>query len=82
MKVKSISKNQTVINLDRASVFVSYETPVAAFIEGQGYFRTETKWSQTTTRHINKWLGSVDATEKPQEFFDGLLTAKEITNNI
>lgn len=38
------------------TILFSYNTPVAAFILGQGWYITEKKWSQTTSRHITKWL--------------------------
>lgn len=70
---------------DGTLVLVSYETPVAARIfslasenDGCALFRTSKKWSQTTTRHINKWLNQEfhckPYKEMPQEFFDNLLS--------
>ena len=57
MKIKSIKANQTQVELnDGTIIFVSYETPVAAFVVGKGIIRTSKKWSQTTTRHINGWI--------------------------
>lgn len=70
MKLKSIAANQTEITLANGTrVFFSYETPVAAIVEGKSY-RTEQKWSATTSRHISKWCGNAET--KPQEFFDKL----------
>jgi hypothetical protein len=40
------------------SVLFSYETPVAAFCEEKGFMRTSTKYSVTTSRHINYWLNT------------------------
>jgi len=37
------------------SVFFSYQTAVAGLDE-KGFFRTAEKFSQTTTKQINKWL--------------------------
>lgn len=66
-----------------AYILISYSTPVACRIiteygdESYRYYayRTKQKWSQTTSRHINKWFGGLaDAIEKkPQNFFDSLL---------
>ena len=50
----------------------SYNTPVAAYQEGVGYFRTEEKYSATTTKHINKWLEGVNASLRPEQFFFGI----------
>ena len=59
MKVNSIGSNQTVItsSLDRSTVEVlySYETPVAVRGPTMNY-KTERKWSVTTSKHINKFL--------------------------
>lgn len=79
MKLKSIGKNQTEITIhDMKVVFFSYETPVAAFVDGT-FYRTGKKWSTTTTRHINQWLGGnnaagvvPDAEVKSQDWFDSL----------
>lgn len=73
MKVKSIGANQTELTLANGDqVFFSYETPVAAIVDGLSY-KTEKKFSTTTTRHLNKWLGRLNATEKPQSFFENLV---------
>ncbi len=73
MKLNPIAANQNVVTFSNGvEVFISYETPVAAYVPGEGWVRTSTKWSVTTTRHINKWLGGSIATEKDQSFFDGL----------
>ena len=75
MRIEQEGSNQTVVIVDNANILFSYETPVAAIIDGD-YYKTEKKWSRTTTRHINDWLDGDEATEKPQEFFDNLI--KEI----
>lgn len=59
--------------LGNRSVLFSYKTPVAVHIEGVGYFKTEKKWSRTTSRHINAFLNGSEAQEKPQSFFDELV---------
>ena len=78
MNVKSLGANKTVITLTNGdSVFVSYETPVAAYTKN-GYFKTAKHWSATTTKHINSWLRTegqepqhVNTIE--QEMLDGML---------
>ena len=72
MKLKSIASNMTELHFSSYVVLFSYETPVAAYVAGEGYYRTSAKYSATTTRHINKWLDGVKAEEKTQEFFDAL----------
>lgn len=41
---------------DGREVLFSYNTPVAGYMPGFGYFKTDTFWSVTTSRHINAYL--------------------------
>ena len=72
MNAKQIGPNATEINGERISVLFSYATPVAARVRGEGWFRTSTRHSVTTSRHINAFLNGVTAAERPQEWFDSL----------
>ncbi len=72
MKVRNVGSNMTELVTDGCTVLFSYETPVAAYTPTQGYVRTAKRYSQTTTRHINKWLDGLNAEEMPQEFFDNI----------
>ena len=73
MQLRPIASNMTQLDLaDGTSVLFSYKTPVAALTDN-GYERTSTKWSVTTSRHINKWLGGVLAKEQPQQYFDEIV---------
>ena len=56
MQLTPIAANQTEIETDKARIFFSYRTPVAAYVYGVGYVKTDKWWSVTTSRHINKWL--------------------------
>ncbi len=57
MKVTPIGSNKTQVSLaDGTEVLFSYSTPVAALVPGRGWIRTNKKWSNTTSRHINSWL--------------------------
>lgn len=78
MTLRQIKPNMTEVNLnDNLIILFSYQTPVAVRRdEGLGFvfYRTNKKWSATTTRHINLWLGvykKVTST-KPQLWFDSL----------
>ena len=74
MKLTPIAANQTQLNLnDGTEVFFSYRTPVAAKLPNYDYIRTATKWSTTTTRHINKWLEGVTAATVDQSILDNLV---------
>ena len=74
MQLKRIAANQTELVLNNGTtVFFSYDTPVAAQLPDYEYVRTATKWSVTTSRHINKWLGGVTAAEVSQDILDNLV---------
>lgn len=76
MKINRLSENEiTMFTSDENMIFISYNTPVAAYINGKPY-RTEKKWSVTTSKQIKRWLGTEDfnkAEVKEQSFFDNLL---------
>ena len=74
MKLTPIAANQNEVEFTNGTqVFFSYKTPVAAKLPNYDYIRTATKWSTTTTRHINKWLEGVIATEVSQDILDNLV---------
>ena len=57
MKIKPNGPNQTiVISPENHEVLYSYETPVAIITKSGKPFKTEKKWSVTTSKHINKFL--------------------------
>ncbi len=75
MNINPIGANQTELTVanggDKTTILFSYKTPVAANISGK-FYKTEQKWSRTTSKHISRWLGDVAAEIKPQSFFDNL----------
>lgn len=74
MKIRKAGNNMTELSLTNGTdVLFSYETPVAAFIEGEGYVRTMKHYSATTSRHINKWLDGTVARTVEQSFIDALV---------
>ena len=73
MKLVPLASNQTQLELNNGTIVLfSYKTPVAAFIPGQGYIRTNHKWSSTTTKHINKWLRGSLWHSVDQSYIDNL----------
>jgi hypothetical protein len=73
MRLNNIGSNQTSISTNNGTeVFFSYTTPVAAFVPGRGYIRTDRSYSVTTSRHINAWAGR-NAEAVPQAEIDGIL---------
>ena len=74
MQLNRIAANQTEIVLNNGTtIFFSYDTPVAAQLPDYEYVRTSTKWSVTTSKHINKWLNGVNAAEVSQDILDNLV---------
>jgi hypothetical protein len=72
MELNPIQANMTEVILnDNRVILFSYKTPVACRISDRVY-RTNKRWSNTTTRHINKWLAGTPAEPQDQEFFDNL----------
>lgn len=56
--LKSIGTNQTEIQMTGKFLFFSYETLVAALVDGTYYRadpKTVNKWSKTTSKHVNSW---------------------------
>ena len=74
MKLHNFASNQTVVEFKNGTVVLfSYNTPVAAFVPGQGYVRTNHKWSVTTSKHINKWLrGVIGVAGVDQSYLDNI----------
>lgn len=75
MKIRaySIGSNMTEAVVGNNRFLISYHTPVAAYVEGEGWYRTSRKWSNTTSKHINKWLQGVAAKEIPQTDLEAML---------
>jgi len=59
MKLNPLGNNQNEVELANDTlVLFSYKTPVAAFIPGKGFIKTNKKWSVTTSKHIKQWFDS------------------------
>jgi len=60
MELKQLGPNMTELIFKGVSILFIYETPVAGYKRTtgrfNGLFKTERKYSSTTTRHINKYL--------------------------
>lgn len=87
MYLCNIANNCNELNLEDKKglvrILFSYKTPVAAFINGQGFFIVEDSPSSTTSRHIGKWLSMYHMSKKdpkvqskPEEFFIKLVKIK------
>ena len=47
----------TIVLVDGREVYQSYGVTVAAFIPGRGHLRTSARYSVTTSRHMNQFVG-------------------------
>ena len=73
MKLRNIGSNMTELVMGNTTIMFSYSTPVAGS-DDDGLFRTDTSYSPTTTRHINKYLGGKDKGRVvPQAWIDSLV---------
>ena len=79
MQLTPIASNMTEVETSEARILFSYRTPVAAYVFGEGFVRTEKWWSVTTSRHINKWLDGGTAKEVSQTYLDKLVQEVIIT---
>ena len=82
MQLTPIASNMTEVETSEARILFSYRTPVAAYVFGRGYVKTEKYWSVTTSRHINKCIKmdlpqagfvAVNTEEVPQDYLDNLV---------
>ena len=75
MKIRQLGSNQTLlITSEGEEFFFSYQTCVAGYTPGEGYFKTSTKFSRTTSKHINQYLEGVNATIVEQSDIETALT--------
>ena len=77
LSINVLGVNQTELTANGVKVLFSYNTPVACWINGQ-FYKTNKRWSVTTSKHVNKWVCSDNSLihlplEKEQTFFDGLI---------
>ena len=71
MQLTPIGSNMTEVETADARILFSYRTPVAAYVFGEGYVKTSTWYSTTTSRHINKWCAK-EGKEVYQKLLDNL----------
>ena len=73
MQLTPIASNMTEVETSEARILFSYRTPVAAYVFGEGFVKTDKFWSVTTSRHINKWLDGGTANKVAQTYLDNLV---------
>ena len=69
LSVHSIGSNKIEIRHGDNVFLVSYKTPVAAYVKGV-FYKTSTKFSRTTSKHINQWLNGANAQEIHQSVIE------------
>lgn len=74
-ELKKIGNNETEVTTGHGFIiFFSYETPVAArHIESGKEYRSDKRFSVTTSKHLNKWC-SPNAVLVSQEKLENILT--------
>lgn len=74
MKIKIVGLNQIIVMFsDMSEVFYSYNTPVCLYVPDHGYYKTSAYYSQTTSKHINAYLGSNPYKTIPANWLNALL---------
>lgn len=76
VKINPLKSNMTELHLGDKTILFSYSTPVAAHVEGEGYYKTNKKFSVTTTKHINQWLDGAHAKSVDQEDIEAMADHK------
>jgi len=76
LRLKQIGSNKTELTYrneagEDITILFSYETPVAGYDE-HGAFRTDEKFSRTTSKHINGYVPST-ARVVPQAYIEGMV---------
>ncbi len=75
LKIRSLGSNQTELTIGETLMLFSYQTPVVAYVPGRGWLRTREHYSRTTSKHINKWIGSTYTIVSQSEINSILVTA-------
>tara|TARA_R100000008_G_C3428809_1_gene88585 strand:- start:106 stop:345 length:240 start_codon:yes stop_codon:yes gene_type:complete len=78
LKLKQLGNNKTELTIGTITgkiiIFFSYETPVAGY-DHKGAFKTDQKYSATTTKHVNEYLGGKDIGRTvSQEYINSLVS--------
>jgi len=84
MKLKKLKSNVTELTFKNhyddcdVTLLFSYETPVAGY-DAQGAFKTTTKYSPTTTKHINQYFENVKPRLVVQEYINEIFDPYTLT---
>lgn len=73
MNIKQLSSNQTLLTTNHGyEILYSYETAVAGYSPLLGHFKTSKFYSNTTSKHINKYLNGVKPLELSPDEIDAM----------
>ena len=61
MRLQTLGNNQTLVHVGGAEYFFSYNTCVAGRDDCGEFWRVDYRISNTTSKHINKYLDGADA---------------------
>ena len=78
MRETKTGNNTKELHTDDDVFLLSYGVPVAAFVSGIGYIRTEEFFGKTTSKHISSWLRANGALDRvmnvPQKGLEELIS--------
>jgi len=66
---ESLNESKTILNKGATKILFSYQTPVAVKI-GDKFYVTIEKYSNTTSKHINTFVGDGEKEFKPASYFN------------
>lgn len=71
MRILERKSNYLVVQVSPGvRVLFSYTTPVAAYVDGRGYVRSDRGFSRTTNKHIGQFLDGAKAETIPHAEFE------------
>jgi len=73
LHLTQLAPNMTEVRYGENYVLFSYQTPVAYSDKAGQVFKTNKKWSATTSKHLTKWIGNRPFTLVDQLFIDNLV---------
>lgn len=63
---------------DGTRLLFSYETPVAAYVPGEGFIATNEAVTPTTARRIRDWIGSASFRDVDQADIFAVITSRPL----
>lgn len=73
LHLTQLASNMTEVRYGDNYVLFSYQTPVAYSNKVGEVFKTNKKWSATTSKHLTKWINNRSFTLVDQSVIDNLV---------